>query len=100
VEKTCLANLFITDPNEDMNSLKRTKGNRTPGTCSWFLESDKIKSWFQRDKGNDELERNILWLYGSPGIGKSTMAVTLVEEIPHSSYFVDGNNVLILFLRS
>lgn len=97
MEKACLANLFITDPNEDMNSLKRTKGNRTPGTCSWFLESDKLKSWFQRDKGNDELERNILWLYGNPGIGKSTMAVTLVEEIPHSYYFADGNNVLTFF---
>ncbi|KAJ5593447.1 hypothetical protein N7537_010351 [Penicillium hordei] len=97
VEKTCLANLFITDPNEDMNSIKRTKGDRTPGTCSWFLESDKLKSWFQRDKGNDELERNILWLYGNPGIGKSTMAVTLVEEIPHSYYFADGNNVLACF---
>ncbi|PYI17232.1 ankyrin [Aspergillus violaceofuscus CBS 115571] len=92
VEKTCLANLFITDPNEDMNSLKRKKGNRTPETCSWFLESDKSKSWFQRDKGNDQLERNILWLYGSPGIGKSTMAVTLVEEIPHTFFFCEADS--------
>ncbi|RHZ62439.1 Pfs, NACHT, and Ankyrin domain protein [Aspergillus thermomutatus] len=96
-EKECLENLFITDPEEDMNALKRRKGNRTSGTCSWFLESNELKSWFRGAKGVDDVERNVLWLYGNPGIGKSTMAITLAEELPKQDYFSNGNNVLSYF---
>ncbi|KAE8332983.1 ankyrin repeat-containing domain protein [Aspergillus sergii] len=96
-EKVFLKNLFITDPEEDMSSLKRRKGNRTPGTCSWFLESSELKSWFRRDEDIDGVEQNVFWLYGNLGIGKSTMAMTLVEELPKKDYFVDGHNILSFF---
>ncbi|KAI9040417.1 Pfs, NACHT, and Ankyrin domain protein [Aspergillus affinis] len=94
-EKACLEHLFITDPVEDMNSLKRRKGSRTPGTCSWFLESNDFKSWLQQDKGIGCLKDSLLWLYGNPGIGKSTMAIALAEEL--SDCFPDGNHVLSFF---
>lgn len=80
-----------------MNGLKRRKGNRTPGTCSWFLESDELKCWFRGAKGADDIDQNVLWLYGNPGIGKSTMAITLIEELPKQDYFSNGNNVLPYF---
>ncbi|KAJ5312119.1 hypothetical protein N7508_002949 [Penicillium antarcticum] len=60
-------------------------------------DQDELKFWVRRDKGNDDLERNVLWLYGNPGIGKSTMAMTLAEELRHKKYFSDGNNVLCFF---
>ncbi|OJZ79939.1 hypothetical protein ASPFODRAFT_148418 [Aspergillus luchuensis CBS 106.47] len=93
-ERACLAKLFFTELEEDINSLKRGTGDRTPGTCSWFLETSELKSWFRQNKGLDDLERNILWVYGNPGIGKSTMAMTLAQEIPTKSYFADGDNIL------
>ncbi|KAL2815028.1 ankyrin [Aspergillus cavernicola] len=96
-EKACLANLFITDPEEDMNALKRRKGSRTSGTCSWFLESDELKSWFRRAKAVADIDQNVLWLYGNPGIGKSTMAMMLVEELPKKDYFSNGTNILSFF---
>lgn len=95
--KTCRANLFITDPEEDLNKLKRRNGNRTPGTCSWFLESDEVKSWFRQAKSVSDIEQNLLWLYGNPGIGKSTMAMTLVEELPKKDDFSKGDNIISFF---
>ncbi|KAH1515599.1 hypothetical protein KXW39_000830 [Aspergillus fumigatus] len=96
-ERACLEDLFITDPEGDMNSLKRRRGNRTSGTCSWFLESPELKSWFGRDQGLARNKSNVLWLYGNPGTGKSTMAITLAEELPEKDYFCTGNNVLSFF---
>ncbi|KAL4802838.1 ankyrin [Aspergillus unguis] len=96
-EKEFLGNLSIADPQGAMNSFKRVKGNRTPGTCSWFLESDELKSWFRRDKGLAKKKSNVMWLYGNPGTGKSTMSIALVEELPKKDYFSTGNNVLSSF---
>ncbi|KAL4734793.1 hypothetical protein BDV11DRAFT_212465 [Aspergillus similis] len=95
--KACLAKLFITDPGEDLNKLKRRKGNRTSGTFSWFLESDKLKTWFRPIEFMGDIEQNILWLYGNPGIGKSTMAMTLVEELPKKDYFSNRDSILSFF---
>jgi hypothetical protein len=89
--------MFITDPGEDLNKLKRRKGNRTPGIFSWFLESDKLKTWAQQVKFVSDIEQNILWLYGNPRIGKSTMAMTLAEELPKKDYFSNRHSILSFF---
>ncbi|KAL4974612.1 ankyrin repeat-containing domain protein [Aspergillus desertorum] len=95
--KACLTKLFVTDPGEDLNRLKRRKGDRTSGTFSWFLESDQLKSWFRQAELMSDIEQNVLWLYGSPGIGKSTMAMTLAEELPKKDYFSDRDSILSFF---
>ncbi|KAL2836062.1 ankyrin repeat-containing domain protein [Aspergillus pseudodeflectus] len=95
--KACLAKLFITDPGEDLNKLRRRKGNRTSGTFSWFLESDELKIWFRQVELMSDIEQNVLWLYGNPGIGKSTMAMTLAEELPKKDYFSSRDSILSFF---
>ncbi|KAJ5737281.1 uncharacterized protein N7483_002406 [Penicillium malachiteum] len=96
-ERALLAKLFITDPEEDLNTLKRIKGNRAPGTCSWFLESNELQIWFRRAKAVSDLERNVLWLYGNPGSGKSTMAMTLAEELPAKDSFSKEDSICSFF---
>jgi ankyrin repeat protein len=92
--KACLADLFITEPEEDLNKMRRTKGLRTSGTFSWFLESDELKYWFRPAKAVSDIEKNILWLHGNPGIGKSTMAMMLAEELPKKDYFSNSDSIL------
>lgn len=46
----------------------------TPGTRQWIVEM--IRRWIE-----DPLLPNILWLSGSPGAGKSTIASTLVSSL-------------------
>lgn len=96
-EKSCLRSLFITDPKEDKNSLKRRKGDRAFGTCSWIFDTEELQYWLGLSTHNDQEERNILWLYGNPGTGKSTMAITLSEELPSKLYFQDGSKTVAYF---
>ncbi|KAK2732923.1 hypothetical protein FQN57_002444, partial [Myotisia sp. PD_48] len=79
--KECLQNLVLTDPEEDKNALKRRKGNRAPGTCDWILDTNEIQEWLGATDRPVQTRSNILWLHGLPGIGKSTMAITLVEGL-------------------
>jgi DNA polymerase III delta prime subunit len=93
----CLIDLFITEPEEDLNMRRRIIGTRTSGTFSWFLESNELKSWFRQAKAVSDIEQNVLWLHGNPGIGKSTMAMMLAEELPKKDYFSNSDGILSFF---
>ncbi|KAL3458987.1 nucleoside phosphorylase domain-containing protein [Aspergillus heterothallicus] len=99
-EKACLNSLFIRNPNDDNNELKRRKGPRVPGTCDWILKTEMFQAWLSQtppqDHGNHG-NPGILWLYGNPGTGKSTMAITIVEEFPEHSSFPDKERSLAYF---
>ncbi|KAK5991902.1 Vegetative incompatibility HET-E-1-like protein [Cladobotryum mycophilum] len=77
-----LNDLFLTDPLEDKNALKRKKGARAEGTCEWIMGTEAITKWLQGGMTGEEYAiSNILWLYASPGMGKSTMSIFLAEEL-------------------
>ncbi|CRG84038.1 hypothetical protein PISL3812_01380 [Talaromyces islandicus] len=96
-EKACVQGLFLTDPTVDKSSLKRRKGDRAAGTCEWILETDELMHWLGVPENGDPSESDILWLYGNPGTGKSTMAITMAEELPKQPSFTDGKKILAYF---
>jgi DNA polymerase III delta prime subunit len=96
-EKECFHGLFITDPEEDKTALKRRKGDRVPGTCDWIFQSNELKIWLGEMQETSQQMPNILWLYGNPGTGKSTMAITLAEELPARIYSSTGGGNLAYF---
>ena len=96
-QRACLENLFVTEPEEDLNMWKRRKGPRTSGTFSWFLESVEVISWFRQAKAATDIEQNVMWLHGNPGIGKSTMAMMLAEELPKKNDFSRTDSILSFF---
>jgi ABC-type transport system involved in cytochrome bd biosynthesis fused ATPase/permease subunit len=62
-----------------------------PGTRQWIL--NQIHSWL-----DDPQAPNILWLGGSPGAGKSTIASTLVSQLAEmgrlgSSFFFKRGDI-------
>ncbi|KAH7007611.1 hypothetical protein EDB80DRAFT_718896 [Ilyonectria destructans] len=75
--------LFVTDAYEDREALKRKKGRRVAGTCEWMIDNDKLNDWLNPElrETRDETPPNILWFYGYPGKGKSTMAIYLTEKL-------------------
>ncbi|KAF2999551.1 hypothetical protein E8E15_000479 [Penicillium rubens] len=97
--RACLENLFVTEPEEDLNMWKRRKGPRTSGTFSWFLESVEVKSWFRQAKAASNIEQNVMWLHGNPGIGKSTIAMMLAEELPKKDYFSRTDSLLYQIIK-
>lgn len=94
-EAECLRDLFITDPSEDRTALKRKKGNRATGTCEWILETEELAAWLDQEQTS-----NILWLYGNPGTGKSTMAIFLTEQLSTVFSAVEGKTLAYFFCDS
>ncbi|KAL2842123.1 hypothetical protein BJX68DRAFT_278469 [Aspergillus pseudodeflectus] len=90
-EKACLRALVLTDPADDMNALKRRRGERVPGTCNWIIDTDDVRRWLglipETANTNRKSPADILWLFGNPGTGKSTIATAMVEELPKHPCF-------------
>ena len=93
--KVCLVDLFITEPKEDLNKMRRIKGLRTLGIFSWFLDSHELKSWFRQAKAISDVKQNVLWLYSNLGIDNSIIAIMLAEELPKKDYFSNSNSILL-----
>ncbi|RDW90705.1 uncharacterized protein DSM5745_02480 [Aspergillus mulundensis] len=110
-KKACLASLFLSDPEEDKNALKRRRGDRAPDTCRWILDTNALQKWLGFDngvprsslgfiKGHADVRSNIFWLYGNPGTGKSTIVVTMAEELPKKPYFDNAKTLAYFFCDS
>lgn len=67
------------------------------GTCEWILKTDELMNWLQLSEPQGEGDSNVLWLYGNPGTGKSTMAMTMADELPKQQAFTTGSKVLAYF---
>ena len=75
--RDCLSAVFLTDPNDDREALKQTKGSRVEGTCSWIKDHEVYKSWLS--SGSE-----LLWLAGGPGKGKTMISICLAEDLEQS----------------
>lgn len=85
-----LGDLFLTDPTHDLAKIRRLKGKILEGTCEWILQRDEYKSWIN----NPGLQ--LMWLIGSPGIGKTVLCDFVSETLSnesglHVSYFFCNN---------
>ncbi|KAF4455375.1 Vegetative incompatibility protein HET-E-1 [Fusarium austroafricanum] len=98
----CLRDLFLTDPSDDRNALKRKKGDRAHGTCEWILCTEDLTAWlgFSQTELPESQATHVLWLYGNPGTGKSTMAIFLTEELSAAFSGTDGKTLAYFFCDS
>ncbi|KAL7905890.1 hypothetical protein GGI35DRAFT_488144 [Trichoderma velutinum] len=94
--ENCMKALFLTDPSEDRDMLKRKKGSRASGTCEWIFDTDELNAWLHPKETEQESQSsNLLWLHGNPGTGKSTMAIFLTEELP--TYFYEKDDMTLAY---
>ncbi|KAJ8128516.1 hypothetical protein O1611_g5116 [Lasiodiplodia mahajangana] len=100
--ETYLWDLFPTEPSEDKNTIKLRKGNHACSTSEWIFGTEEMTKWLcsRRPIPLAEPSSNLLWLHGNPGIGKSTIALSLTEEL--SKYFAsnDGKTLAYFFCDS
>ncbi|ETS84294.1 hypothetical protein PFICI_02319 [Pestalotiopsis fici W106-1] len=97
--RNCLRDLFLSDPAEDKQRLKRKKGKRAANTCEWVLSTEELTAWL--GTGTEPTSRfNVLWLYGNPGTGKSTMALYLADELANVFTRTNGKTLAYFFCDS
>ncbi|PLB44808.1 hypothetical protein P170DRAFT_267121 [Aspergillus steynii IBT 23096] len=111
-ERVCFAALFHSDPQEDKDALKRRKGERAADTSDWILDTNELRQWLgvqgmpntmpslDLATGDVDLRANLLWLYGNPGTGKSTMVITMAEDLPKRSFFDSTKSLAYFFCDS
>ncbi|KAF2728956.1 ankyrin [Polyplosphaeria fusca] len=76
-----------TDDTPPENVLEKHVNECIPGSCDWFLDHNKTKSWLR-----DGASHAFLWLYGKPGAGKSIICSSVVQHAANT-----GANVLYYF---
>jgi hypothetical protein len=92
----CCRALFITDPEEDLHRLKRRKGGHVPGTCDWIMDTEQLNLWLGDSTQNTD-RPSIFWLYGNPGVGKSTMTIAMAEILQSRPCFQGNERTLAYF---
>ncbi|KAK2591555.1 hypothetical protein QQS21_010748 [Conoideocrella luteorostrata] len=100
----CLSDLFVTDPFEDKQALRRKKGDRVAGTCEWILDTEDLNAWLNAGQtkfsGSQTTGGGVLWLHGNPGTGKSTLAIFLTDELSNRFSAADGETLAYFFCDS
>ncbi|OBR07060.1 NACHT domain-containing protein [Colletotrichum higginsianum IMI 349063] len=59
------------------------EARKYPGTCSWFIQSSRVRAWLQR-----KADTPSLWLQGIPGSGKSFICAELINFMKADKRFV------------
>ena len=74
-DRDCLATLFVTDPTIDQAETEMQKGLLLESACSWILEDPTYLTWLNR-----RTSRQVLWIHGDPGKGKTMIALALIRK--------------------
>ena len=69
-----LRTLQVQDPESSFRAMDRP----ALGTCEWILETSEYQNW------RNNPQSKVLWVWGSPGSGKTTMLRHLVETLRKS----------------
>lgn len=97
---SCLHDLFVTDPLDDKKFMKRKKGGRVAGTCEWILDTEDLTAWLEPVHNQNTESHAVLWFYGNPGTGKSTLAIFLTDALSTAFSATNGKTLAYFFCDS
>ncbi|KAF3403781.1 hypothetical protein F1880_010217 [Penicillium rolfsii] len=71
----CLSDLRLTNPRDDKERIKKTKGGILEGSYKWILGNPDFQRWRNEDQSR------LLWIKGDPGKGKTMLLIGIVDEL-------------------
>ncbi|UPL01724.1 hypothetical protein LCI18_012658 [Fusarium solani-melongenae] len=71
----CLNDLLLTNPFDDKERIKDTKGGLLEGSYKWILDHSDYRRWLDDDHSR------LLWIKGDPGKGKTMLLIGIVDEL-------------------
>ncbi|KAJ5636997.1 hypothetical protein N7490_006876 [Penicillium lividum] len=92
LNQECLRDLRTTDPLDDKERIKNTKGGLLKDSYRWILDNNEFKQW-------QDSERNrLLWIRGDPGKGKTMLLCGVIEEL--TSLYGDNASISFFFCQA
>ncbi|EOD52735.1 putative heterokaryon incompatibility protein [Neofusicoccum parvum UCRNP2] len=73
--KSCLKDLYVTDPRDDKKRLESLKGGLLKDSYKWVLENSDFKRW------RDDPQSRLLWVKADPGKGKTMLLCGIIDEL-------------------
>ncbi|KAL1615014.1 hypothetical protein SLS56_011963 [Neofusicoccum ribis] len=73
--KSCLKDLYVTDPRDDKKRLESLKGGLIKDSYKWVLENSDFKRW------RDDPQSRLLWVKADPGKGKTMLLCGIIDEL-------------------
>lgn len=64
----------LTVPTDDEVAYQKYRNQRYPGTCQWFLDSEKYRMWTDN-------EGDSFLVLGAPAVGKSVLASAVIKDL-------------------
>ena len=89
LNQECLRDLRTTNPLDDKERIKHTKGGLLKDSYRWILDNKEFKQW-QENQTN-----RLLWIRGDPGKGKTMLLCGIIEEL--TRLHGDSNDASIAF---
>jgi hypothetical protein len=71
----CLQDLWVTDPDADMDRIESTKDTLLRDCDAWILDDQDFRYWYNND------DCRLLWMNGDPGKGKTMLMIALVRKL-------------------
>ncbi|KAK6222038.1 NACHT and Ankyrin domain-containing protein [Colletotrichum tabaci] len=91
-ELDCRKALFLTNPVDDHHEVESEKPSLVRKACEWILNNASFQSWFHHDT-----EPQLLWISGGSGMGKTMMALFLLDELEKNEALRGAPNDVLLF---
>ncbi|KAJ5404139.1 hypothetical protein N7509_004010 [Penicillium cosmopolitanum] len=92
LNQECLRDLRTTDPLDDKERIKNSKGGLLKDAYRWILDNKEFRQW------QDGQKDRLLWIRGDPGKGKTMLLCGVTEEL--TRLYGDNANILFFFCQA
>jgi hypothetical protein len=76
----CLRDLYIVDPQDDMNNIERKKDILLNTSCNWIFSREEYAAITNWDR-SDLFSNRLLWINGPAGTGKTMLLMGIIREL-------------------
>lgn len=87
-ESECRKALRVVDPEDDMKRIEGDKEGLLNDAYMWIFDTPEyaaFSKWENKNDGAESLQRQVLWLKGHAGTGKTMLMIGLIRRLSHQS---------------
>ncbi|KAH0555896.1 hypothetical protein GP486_006161, partial [Trichoglossum hirsutum] len=77
----CLQDLFVVDPQDDMEKIERSKDILLDGAYKWILDTNEYAAFTNWNDGSAQPSCRLMWVKGHAGTGKTMLLMGIIREL-------------------